>query len=145
MPSSPAQIAIGDTEVARGLYAGRYADILSQTIDSSAAGCRAGDEAFVVGALCFVGRVEEAELFLENARRAAVLRRLGQGPLAARHRAQQVVLHAVAGSSVMAWLAAASTSFGHSSARAVPANSSASTVNDSVPISALVRGLALRL
>ena len=81
MRSSRDQIAIGETEMARALFAGRYADILAQTIDSRAAGCSAGDEAFVVGALCFVGRIEEAELFLENARRgsAPAVRTLAAG------------------------------------------------------------------
>jgi tetratricopeptide (TPR) repeat protein len=70
MPS-PVPVAIGDTELARCLYAGRYADILAQTIDSRAVGCDAADVAFVVGALCFVGRLDEAELFLENGRRGS--------------------------------------------------------------------------
>jgi len=62
--------APGQTEIARRLYAGRYADILADTIDSRAAGSAPEDVAFVVGALCFVGRAEEAELFLENHRRS---------------------------------------------------------------------------
>jgi DNA-binding transcriptional ArsR family regulator len=62
-------VTIGETEIARRLYAGRYADILGETIDSQAAGSEPADVAFVVGALSFVGRVEEAELFLENHRR----------------------------------------------------------------------------
>ena len=68
MPRSVGAVTIGDTESARRLYAGRYADILADTIDSQAAGCEEADVAFVVGALSFVGRVEEAELFLENHR-----------------------------------------------------------------------------
>lgn len=65
--------AIGGTPIARQLYAGRYADILAATIDGEAAGCEPDDVAFVVGALSFVGRLEEAELLLENHRRAGDL------------------------------------------------------------------------
>ena len=60
----PADTGIGSTPVARQLYAGRYADLLSATIDGEAAGCDPDDVAFVVGALAFVGRLEEAELFV---------------------------------------------------------------------------------
>jgi len=70
MSRSLAAPAIGETAIARRLYAGRYADVLGETIDSAAAGCQAADVAFVVGALCFVGRTEEGELFLENHRRS---------------------------------------------------------------------------
>ena len=69
MRKTAAPPAPGETEIARRLYAGRYADILADTIDSRAAGCAPEDVAFVVGALCFVGRAEEAELFLESHRR----------------------------------------------------------------------------
>jgi DNA-binding winged helix-turn-helix (wHTH) protein/tetratricopeptide (TPR) repeat protein len=77
----PSSVVIGDTELARRLYAGRYADILAASIDSEAAGCAAEDAAFVVGALSFVGRVEEAELLLENQRRlrTCAARTLGAG------------------------------------------------------------------
>jgi DNA-binding winged helix-turn-helix (wHTH) protein len=67
---APVAASIGDTDIARRLYAGRYADILATTIDSPAAGCHDLDVAFVVGALSFVGRMEEAELSLENHRRS---------------------------------------------------------------------------
>ncbi len=56
-------IAIGDTEIARWFYAGRYDDIVSRTHDAGG-GFGAVELAFVVGALTFVGRLDEAEACL---------------------------------------------------------------------------------
>lgn len=51
---------VGDGDIANAFYAGNYAAVLAATVDAKTA-TTADDLAFAVGALCFVGRVEEAE------------------------------------------------------------------------------------
>jgi hypothetical protein len=53
-------LTVGDTELARWFYAGRYAEILTSTYDADGV-FGAADLAFVVGALTFVNRLDEAE------------------------------------------------------------------------------------
>lgn len=55
--SEPA--TVGDTELARWFYVGRYAEILARTVDADGSYPPA-DAAFVIGALTFVDRVDEA-------------------------------------------------------------------------------------
>ncbi|MGE0787001.1 MAG: hypothetical protein AB7S26_15110 [Sandaracinaceae bacterium] len=62
------RLEVGRTELARAFFAGRYDEVLSQTIDSAAGGAAVEDVAFVVGALSFVGRITEAELLLDGLR-----------------------------------------------------------------------------
>ncbi|CAN5210005.1 hypothetical protein BH11MYX1_BH11MYX1_21030 [soil metagenome] len=54
-----AEFKVGDSRLAERFYAGRYADILADTYDAGAA-VAPEDLAFVVGALTFVDRVDEA-------------------------------------------------------------------------------------
>ncbi len=57
-PPPPAEV-VGDTELARMFYAGRYDEILAITYDADGS-VPPADVAFVVGALTFVDRVDEA-------------------------------------------------------------------------------------
>lgn len=59
---------VGTTPIAAAFFAGRYAEVLAQTIDSARGGCDEEDTGFVVGALAFVGRTVEAELLLDGVR-----------------------------------------------------------------------------
>src|SRR4051794_39617551 len=58
-PASGSKPVVGETEVARWFYAGRYAEIIEHTFDHDAE-IAAVDVGFVVGALTFVDRVDEA-------------------------------------------------------------------------------------
>lgn len=51
----------GDTPIAKDFFAGRYAKVIAATFDDPAAEIRDEDTAFVVGALTFVGRIDDAE------------------------------------------------------------------------------------
>jgi len=65
---------VGDSALARRFYAGRYAEILAETFDGDA-DIAPADVAFVVGALTFVDRVDEARGVFE-----AWLGRAGASP-----------------------------------------------------------------
>ena len=56
---------VGDSDIARAFYAGRYAELLDQTQDRGA-DVGADDIAFVVGALTFVDRVDEARAIVDG-------------------------------------------------------------------------------
>jgi len=58
---------VGSTPIAREFFAGRYAEIVAASVDAGVAFDEL-DTAFVVGALTFVGRIEEAELCLASLR-----------------------------------------------------------------------------
>ena len=58
-------IDVGATEIARAFYAGRYAQILERTVDAHGDSDPA-DLAFIVGALTFVDRVDEARALYEG-------------------------------------------------------------------------------
>lgn len=60
---------VGETPAAHAFFAGRYAELIAETFD--VADVETEDVAFVVGALTFVGRVEDALACLETARDAA--------------------------------------------------------------------------
>lgn len=60
---------LGYSAVQRAFFAGRYGDVLAQTIDSPRGGSEPGDTAFVVGALAFSGRMTEADLLMDQVRR----------------------------------------------------------------------------
>jgi DNA-binding winged helix-turn-helix (wHTH) protein len=62
-------LEVGTTSIANAFYAGRYQDVLAQTIDSPTGGADDADVPFAIGALAFAGRIDEAELLLESARR----------------------------------------------------------------------------
>lgn len=66
---STARPVAGDGPIAELFYAGRYHDVLTATVDSRRE-TAPHDLAFAVGALAFVGRVVEAELLFDVARRA---------------------------------------------------------------------------
>ena len=55
----PPAIAVGDSELARWFYGGRYGELVAEAYDGEA-GHAEHDVAFVVGALTFVDRVDEA-------------------------------------------------------------------------------------
>ncbi|NVB81551.1 MAG: hypothetical protein HOV81_24365, partial [Kofleriaceae bacterium] len=55
---------VGDSDIARAFYAGRYAEILEATQDEGA-DVAADDVAFVVGALTFLDRVDEARAMVD--------------------------------------------------------------------------------
>jgi Winged helix DNA-binding domain len=57
--------------VADAFYAGLYAEVLARTIDGRAFDFTEDETAFVVGALAFVGRLEEASAVLASTRRWA--------------------------------------------------------------------------
>ncbi len=59
--SSVAIAFVGETDVARWFYAGRYAEIVAQTFDARGASSADADVAFAVGALTFVGRLADAQ------------------------------------------------------------------------------------
>jgi tetratricopeptide (TPR) repeat protein len=76
------------TRVSRGtiaatFYAGLYAEVLSRTIDGPSFDVPADETAFVVGALAFVGRLEEARAVLGSWRR-------GRGPESITHQRGRV-------------------------------------------------------
>ena len=58
---APGPPRVGETELARWFYAGRYAELIAATFDSGAAP-DPRDVGFVVGALTFVDRVDEARM-----------------------------------------------------------------------------------
>lgn len=58
---------VGDTEIARQFYAGRYAELIAATYDANRA-IEADDLAFVVGALTFVDRVDDARALADRQR-----------------------------------------------------------------------------
>src|SRR5687767_13662721 len=58
--------------VERRFYAGQYTSIIRDCVDGARPSAAAGDLPFVVGALAFVGRLEEARaLFSSHLRRSA--------------------------------------------------------------------------
>ncbi len=59
VPARATAPAVGDSDLARWFYAGRYDELLAATYDADAAYAPV-DVAFVVGALTFVDRVDEA-------------------------------------------------------------------------------------
>jgi hypothetical protein len=68
-PSSAkaAQKAVGSSALAKEFFAGRYAEVVASAFDDGGA-FDAVDAAFVVGALTFVGRTEEAQLCFDGLR-----------------------------------------------------------------------------
>lgn len=62
--------AVSPEPIAAAFYAGRYAEVLARTIDGRSFDYAEDDAAFVVGALAFVGRIEEARAVLASQRRA---------------------------------------------------------------------------
>lgn len=70
--------------VAQQFYAGHYADIVRQTIDGAQEGSSAADLPFLVGALAFVGRLEEARALFSGHRRRGALPDAGPVIVAAR-------------------------------------------------------------
>ncbi len=60
----PAATEVGDTELAQRFYAGKYADIIATTYDHNGEHDPA-DLAFVIGALTFVDRVDEAHALFD--------------------------------------------------------------------------------
>jgi hypothetical protein len=73
--------AVGDSDVARRFYAGQYREIVESTYDTEGS-FEVGDTAFVVGALTFLDRVDEAQAVFDGWRRRA-RRRLELRTLAA--------------------------------------------------------------
>jgi hypothetical protein len=67
--SAAAAAEVGEGEVAQAFYAGRYAEILEGTVDRGA--IAPADVAFVVGALTFVDRVDEARAVFDGWRARA--------------------------------------------------------------------------
>lgn len=61
---------VGETAVARDFYAGRYARIVRDTFDAPSVPIPPEDLAFVIGALTFVGRVDDAFALHEASRRS---------------------------------------------------------------------------
>jgi len=57
---APEVALVGSTPVARSFFAGRYAEIVARTFDAPGSVVDDADIAFTVGALTFLGRVEEA-------------------------------------------------------------------------------------
>lgn len=64
------EIEIGDSLVAHRFYAGQYREIVADTLDAGEPIADL-DLAFVVGALCFVDRVDEARALFDRARASA--------------------------------------------------------------------------
>ncbi len=58
-------LVVGDTELARWFYAGRYEEIIARTYDADGE-TAAEDLGFIVGALTFVDRVDEARALFEH-------------------------------------------------------------------------------
>src|SRR4051812_37990273 len=66
----PAKLRPGETPLARDFFAGRYAQVASATFDAGAEIPEA-DVAFVVGALTFLGRLEDAQVLASGLRMRA--------------------------------------------------------------------------
>jgi hypothetical protein len=62
-PTAPSSV-VGQTELARWFFAGRYAELIATTYDASGE-IAAADVGFVVGALTFVDRVDDARAAFE--------------------------------------------------------------------------------
>jgi hypothetical protein len=62
--SAPGGQVVGETELARWFYAGRYAELIATTYDGSGE-IEPADVGFVVGALTFVDRVDDARAAFE--------------------------------------------------------------------------------
>ncbi len=60
---------VSRVSIAEAFYAGLYAEVLARTIDGATLDVPADETAFVVGALAFVGRLEEARAVLASWRR----------------------------------------------------------------------------
>src|SRR4051812_47259770 len=52
---------VGDTAAARDFFAGRYAKVAAETFDAATMDFSDEDVAFAVGALTFLGRVDDAQ------------------------------------------------------------------------------------
>lgn len=64
-------VAVGDGDVARDFFAGRYAKILD-SVDAAGDRSAPADVAFIVGAFAFLGRVDEAESYYQAYRSSSV-------------------------------------------------------------------------
>ena len=70
--SGPAPRAlVGDTPAAKDFFAGQYAKVAADTFDAASMELREEDVAFAVGALAFLGRVDDAVTCYEGFRRRA--------------------------------------------------------------------------
>lgn len=75
-PSRAARPAVGDTAIAHDFFAGRYAKVAAETFDAPTTPLRDEDVAFAVGALTFLGRVEDAQTCFDGWRLRATARDL---------------------------------------------------------------------
>jgi hypothetical protein len=69
-PTEPTRSRVGGTRAARDFFAGRYAKVAKETYDAPASVADV-DVAFAVGALTFLGRVEDARACFEGWRRTS--------------------------------------------------------------------------
>ncbi|MFO0548772.1 MAG: hypothetical protein U0271_10315 [Polyangiaceae bacterium] len=63
---------VGETRAARDFYAGSYAKVVAETVDAPTMAVDDADIAFAVGALTFLGRVDEAQTLFDGFREASV-------------------------------------------------------------------------
>lgn len=59
-------VRVGETALARELFAGQYAKVVAATFDAQGNGFDDVDVAFAVGALTFLGRIEDAEMCFDG-------------------------------------------------------------------------------